>query len=136
MGSGFGAHHGGWTARRPRGKSGLQESVGEVIKPVLFFRLAAESGEEISALDRVGGLLGDAQQFGEFRSIGAAGEEGVDQRRGDDAEAVQALSFLERLVMSGLLSAAMSGSRSSMRAISKSRVLGLKSVFLAAGPWP
>src|ERR1700733_11447864 len=36
-------------------------------------------------------------------SGGAAGEEGVDQRRGDDAESMQALLFLERLVVSGLL---------------------------------
>ena len=47
--------------------------------------------------------LARSEQFGEFRSVGAAGEEGVDKRGRDDAETMQALLFLEGLVVSGLL---------------------------------
>ena len=47
--------------------------------------------------------LAIVEQFGEFRPVGAAGEEGVDKRGREDAEALQALLFLEGLVVSGLL---------------------------------
>ena len=56
-----------------------------------FFRLVTKRCEQIAALDGVGGGLGQVEQLGEFRPVGAAGEEGVDQRRSDDAEPVQAL---------------------------------------------
>ena len=68
-----------------------------------FFPARHESRGQIAALDGVGGVLGHVEQLGEFRPVGAAGEEGVDQRRGDDAEQVEALLFLEGLVVSGLL---------------------------------
>ena len=95
-------------------------------------------------------VLGDREQLGEFRPVGAAGEEGVDQRRGDDAEAVQALLFFEGLVVSGLLFGEVgialleSGEEQGVfvaqssvlsaewRFVSKSRVLGSEgSIFLA-----
>ena len=79
------------------------QSVGEATKSVVFFRLVTKSGEQIAAFDGVGGVLGDLEQFGEFRPVGAAGEEGVDKRGREDAEALQALLFLEGLVVSGLL---------------------------------
>ena len=47
--------------------------------------------------------LAIVEQFGEFRPIGAAGEEGVDQRGRDQTESVAGSAFLEGLVMSGLL---------------------------------
>jgi hypothetical protein len=79
------------------------QSVGEATKSVVFFRLGAKSGEQIAAFDGVGGVLGDLEQFGEFRPVSAASEEGVDKRGCDDAEALQALLFPEGLVVSGLL---------------------------------
>jgi hypothetical protein len=82
---------------------GLLQSVGEATKSVVFFRLVAKSGEQVAAFDGVGGALGDREQFGEFRPVGAAGDEGVDKRGCEDAEALQALFFLEGLVVSGLL---------------------------------
>ena len=100
---GVGAHH----DERPR--EDLAESQGfcrasaRLQSLLLFFRLVAKSGEQIAAFDGVGGVLGDLEQFGEFWSVGAAGEEGVDKRGRDDAEALQALLFLEGLVVSGLL---------------------------------
>jgi hypothetical protein len=78
------------------------QTVGEATKPVAFVRLVAKSGEQIAAFDGVGGVLGDLEQFGEFRPVGAADEEGVDKRGREDAEALQALLFLEGLVVSGL----------------------------------
>ena len=90
--------------------------------------------------------LARVEQFGEFRPVGAAGEEGVDQRRRDDAETVQALPFLEGLVVSGLLFCEVgvalleSGEENGVFVaqsgdfVSKSRVLGLEgSTFLAVG---
>ena len=71
-------------------------------KLVVLFRLVAKN-RAIATFDGVCGGLGQIEQLGEFRPVGAAGEEGVDQRRGDDAEPLQALLFLEGLVMSGLL---------------------------------
>jgi len=68
-----------------------------------FFRLVTKSREQIAAFDGVGGVLGHIEQFGEFRPVGAAGEEGVDQGRRDDAEPMQALPFPEGFVVSGLL---------------------------------
>ena len=79
------------------------ESVGEATKSVVFFRLVTKSREQIAAFDGVGGVLGDREQFCEFRPVGAAGEEGVDKRGREDAEPLQALLFLEGLVVSGLL---------------------------------
>ena len=60
-----------------------------------FFPARRESGEQIAAFDGVGGVLGDLEQFGEFRPVGAAGDEGVDQRTREDAEALQALLSLK-----------------------------------------
>ena len=72
-------------------------------KVCCFFRLVTKRGEQIAAFDGVGGVLGRSEQFGEFRPVGAAGEEGVDKRGREDAEPLQALLFLEGLVVSGLL---------------------------------
>ena len=79
------------------------QSVGEAKKSVVCFRLVAKSREQIAAFDGVGGVLGQIEQFGEFRPIGAAGKEGVDKRGREDAEALQALLFLEGLVVCGPL---------------------------------
>ena len=62
------------------------QSVSEDTESVAFVRLVAKSGEQIAAFDGVGGVLGDLEQFGEFRPVGAAGEEGVDKRGREDAK--------------------------------------------------
>jgi hypothetical protein len=73
------------------------QSVGEATKSVVFLRFVTKSGEQIAAFDGVGGVLGDLEQFGELRPVGAAGEKGVDKRSRENAEALQALFFLEGL---------------------------------------
>ena len=55
------------------------QSVGEATKSVVFFRLVMKSREQIATFDGVGGVLGHLEQFGEFRSVSAAGKKGVDK---------------------------------------------------------
>ena len=103
------------------------QSVGEATKSVVFFRLVTKSREQIAAFDGVGGVLGHLEQFGEFRPVGAAGEEGVDKRSRDYAETLQALLFLEGLVVSGLLFCEVG-----VALFESGEENG---VFLARGPW-
>ena len=68
-------------------------------KVCCFFRIVTKSSEQIAAFDGVRGVLGQIEQFGKFRPVGAAGEEGVDKRGRD----YKALPFPEGFVMRGLL---------------------------------